>query len=40
MKKYIILTLAACTLLSSCEEFGPDYTFNYKDPEHYVDVEG
>lgn len=40
MKKYIILTLAACTLLSSCEEFGPVYTFNYKDPEHYVDVEG
>lgn len=40
MKKYIVIALAACALLSSCEEFGPVYTFDYKDPEHYVDVEG
>ncbi len=40
MKKYIILTLAACALLSSCEEFGPVFTFDYKDPANYEDVSG
>ncbi|MGM9752720.1 MAG: DUF5689 domain-containing protein [Candidatus Cryptobacteroides sp.] len=40
MKKYIVVTLATCALLSSCEEFQPVYTFHYKDSEHYENVEG
>lgn len=40
MKKHIFLTLAACALLSSCEEFQPVLTFNYKDAENYEDVDG
>lgn len=40
MKKYIVVTLAACALLSSCEEFQPVFTFQYKDSENYENVPG
>lgn len=39
MKKLLLITLATCALLSSCEEFQPVYTFNYKDSTPYEGVE-
>ncbi len=40
MKKLILSTLAICTLLSSCEEFTPVFTFKYPDPSRYEDTQG
>ena len=40
MKKNIVLALALCALLSSCEEFTPVFTSKYPEPSRSEDVSG
>ena len=40
MKKNIVIALALCALLSSCEEFTPVFTSKYPEPSRNEDVSG